>query len=94
MILSSQRQDDTNRGWFNHRVESFGEINPSFLMKPLGDEASFIPRDGAISIALDLVNPTAPNEVLVIGRRNERPRVLPLKGVELRSHGRTLFRDL
>jgi hypothetical protein len=94
MILSSQGQDDTNRGWFNYRAESFVEINPSFLMKPLGDEASFIPRDGAISVALDFVNPTTPNKVLTMGWRNKRPCVLPLKSVELRSHGRKPFRDL
>ena len=62
-------------------------------MKTLGDEASFIPRDGAISVVLYLVNPTTPNKVLIRGRRNKKPGVLPLKGIELGSHGRTPFRD-
>jgi hypothetical protein len=93
LIQSSQGQDDAYRGWFNYRAESLVEINPSFLMKPLGDESSFLSRHGAISVAFDFVNPTTPNKVLIRAWRNEGPGVLPLKSIKLRSHGRTPSRD-
>ncbi len=94
VMVSCQRQDDTHSRGFDDWTKGFVIINTGLLMKPLSHKTSFIPRNRAIRIPFDLVNPPTSNHILSWRRRNEGPGLLPLKSFKFRSHSMLPLRDL
>jgi hypothetical protein len=65
----SKGENNSDGDWFYHRGEGFLKIKSSFLIKTLGNQASFVLVDGAIRILFDTEYPFATNSSSVSRER-------------------------
>lgn len=79
-------QNQPDSGWFNNGTNSFMEIHTCLLIKALGNKASFVLINCAISFLLQFKHPLVENHLLIVRTRNQGPGIIGDKGSEFSLH--------